>query len=217
MREQFLSDAETTYLPLEKRPADDLPPTSEAPYLGRALVRVGADADGLPAGPRAPVDPARPTARSTNLWRQVRADELPVAERMTAVDTVTDDAGWFAFHGTQLQGRNRDPDDNGRGTDRSERLRIGGVLVSRRDGGWALWRILPGGPAAVLEAEIDEDLAGGEHQLVAKAIDRDLRDAFRDAAARHGNETFWEETARALTRWEQTTRTPTMPATSEDS
>ena len=215
--ERFLSDGETTYLPLDKRPADGLPATAEPPYLGRALVRVRAKWDGLPTAERAPVDPARPTARSTNLWRRVRPDELPVPERMTAVETVTDDAGWNAFHGQRLQGEEPHPGDNEHGADRREQVRVGGLLVSRREGGWALWRILPHGPAAVLEGKVDEDLCGGEHQIVARALDRDLREAFRDAATKHGEPSFCEETARALARWEPTASAAATAAASEDS
>ena len=208
----YLPDEKTTYIPLDPRPDDLRPTAGEAPYSGLRLVRVrttsvGTDTNGLPAGRRAPINPERPTAASTNLWRDMRPDELPVPHPMTAVELLTDDARWGAFHGKRIRGDyaeltdTRGADSWRGGTAQNALIRIGGVLVSRRGSTWAIWRVLPGGPGAVLEAVVSDDIAGRGRAAVAAAVDRDLGEAFAEAEEAHRGTPYWSTAEAPLARW----------------
>ena len=67
------------------------------------------------------------------------------------------------------------------------RVPVGGVLVSRIGGrgtvtkGWNIWRVLPTGPTCVLEDAVADTSDGMERIAIAKAIDKDLRDAFDES------------------------------------
>ena len=215
---RHLPDSRTTYVPLDMPPGDRHGRKLEAPWTGRMLVRVraksvGTDADGMPFGRRAPVDPERPTAAATNLWRELRPDEFPVPHLLIAVEQVTDEPGAAAFRGQRLGGDyapltgSASPDRWRGGSRGPTTVRIGGVLVGRRNGGWAIWRVLPGGPGAVLEGIAPDDAAGTGRARVAAAIDRDLCEAFAEADARHADRTDWAEASRAIERWHRLTGT----------
>ena len=157
---RHLPDSRTTYVPLDMPPEDRRGRKLEAPWTGRTLVRVraesvGTDPHGIPFGRRAPVDPERPTAAATNLWRELRPDEFPVPHLLIAVEQVSDEPGAAAFRGQRLGGDyapltgSASPDRWRGGSRGPTTIRIGGVLVGRRGGGWAIWRVLPGGPGAV--------------------------------------------------------------------
>lgn len=202
---QQAGERETTYLPLGERPTE-YPPGIEGPgpgFSGDMLVRVtvtGKETDaGLPMADPAPVPRKRPTACNAKQARSVHADELPVVSRMAIATAMSDDPGWLGVHGPRITAGygpggpagNGGHSDSYRGTERHRvELPIGGVLVSRSNDrsterkGWNIWRVLPAGPALVLEATVEDDPNGGERIAIARAMDRNLHEAFQEAAER---------------------------------
>ncbi len=199
------TERETTHLPLGERPTA-YPPGIDGPgpgFSGDLLVRVtvtSADTDaGLPMAEPAPVPKKRATACNAKQARSVHADELPVVSRMAIATGMSDDPGWLGVHGPRITAgygpggptEGSGDTDTYRGANRQPvELPIGGVLVSRANDrsterkGWNIWRVLPAGPAAVLEATVDDDPEGGERIAIARAIDRNIHEAFEEAVNR---------------------------------
>ena len=203
-RGKHVPDDSATYLPIGLRPAP-YPAGFGASgrWSGDRLVRVvvtGSDPDGgMPPAEPAPLPGGRPTGTRSTQMRWVQADELPVAGPMAVAEAVSDDPGWLSIHGPRLRGEygpggpgGRGPGDLGgnAGRRRGRHVPIGAVLVSRRAEssserrGWNIWRVLPGGPVAVLEASVGDTASGTDKVEIARRIDRDLRAAFAEAADR---------------------------------
>ena len=199
-----VADEDATYLAIGLRPAP-YPPgyaPDAARFSGDRLVRVvltGKDPDGgMPPAEPAPVPASRPTATRSRQLRWIQADELPVAAPMAVAETVSDDPGWLSIHGPRLHGDYGPAGPGGRGRGdlggggrrRGRQVPVGAVLVSRRAErsserrGWNIWRVMPGGPVAVLEASVDDAASGAERVEIATRIERDLRAAFAEAADR---------------------------------
>ena len=188
-------DQETTYLPRGERPAP-YPPgmiPRDPRWTGERFTRVGKPAEGLaPEDARPAPVPDRPTALNSTVERNIEADQLPVVGRMMLVTAVSDDPGWQAIHGMRLSGEYELFPETGSGPNpdlpRARRRRrwavpVGSVLVSRAGGGdaprgWRIWRVPPAGPACLLEEVVREDSHGNDRVALARAIDRDLREAF---------------------------------------
>ena len=203
-RANRVPDEDATYLPMGLRPAPYPPGFAQdtARWSGDRLVRVvvtgdDPDADMPPAEP-APVPASRTTGTRSQQLRWIQADELPVAAPMAVAEAVSDDPGWLSIHGGRLRGdygpagpggRGRG-DMGGGGRRRGHQVPVGAVLVSRRAErsserrGWNIWRVMPGGPAAVLEASVDDAASGTDKVEIARRIDRDLHAAFAEAADR---------------------------------
>ena len=145
----------------------------------------------------APVPRKRPTETTTLDARSVHTDDLPGAQRMAVATAVSDDPGWLGIHGarTRADYGPTGPSNEHQGRDiwrgsRRQRIEVpvGGVLVCRtaerstEKRGWNIWRVLPKGPVAVLEERVDDDTGGGERTAIARAIDRDIHEAFEQAA-----------------------------------